>query len=190
MVLSNEDIKEEILKGGIKIYIDHKMMGVKELSASIQPASLDLHLGNSFALLSYPRFNERGNRVPVELMAKEEYQIYKSKEFVLKPNRFCLATTQECVWVPDYLVGRLEGRSSVGRKGLFIHNAGFIDPGFSGDITLELFNCTGRPVVLKEGIRICQIVFEYLNTTANPAYNGKYQNQEGVTPSRLHMDLS
>ncbi len=188
MVLSNKDIREEILKGGIKIIVDYKDMSVKELSASIQPASLDLHLGNSFALLSYPRFNERGNRVPIELTAKEEYQLYESKAFVLKPNRFCLATTQECVCIPDYLVGRLEGRSSVGRKGLFIHNAGFIDPGFSGDITLELFNCTGRPVVLKAGIRICQIVFEYMQTSASPAYSGKYQGQHGVTPSRLYMD--
>ena len=186
MVLSNLDIYEELSKGHLRI---DSYDGLVDLEKSIQPASVDLHLSRSFSILTRPKFNVYGRRVPVQIFEEEETIEYATNEFTIKPNRFVLASTMERLVIPDYLVARLEGRSSIGRKGLFIHNAGFIDPGFDGEITLELFNCTERPIIVKSGMRICQVVFEYLHTPTDKPYNGKYQGQYGATASRLHLDF-
>jgi dCTP deaminase len=99
-----------------------------------------------------------------------------------------LATTLERVSLPLDICARLEGRSSIGRMGLFIHNAGFIDPGFDGQITLELVNTGNSSIQLETGRRICQIVFEELKNPSERGYRGKYQHQNGATGSRIYLD--
>lgn len=106
--------------------------------------------------------------------------------FIIAPQEFCLATTVEKVRLPSHIGARVEGKSSWGRKGLFIHvTAGWIDPGFEGQITLELFNASRENLYFfpNEAL-ICQLSFFYLDKPALKPYQGKYQNQEGVTPAR------
>ena len=91
--------------------------------------------------------------------------------------------------MPDHLAAFVAGRSSVGRLGLQIQNAGFVDSGFQGQITLELYNQSEKPILLKAGVRICQIVFFQLDEPTAQPYQGKYQGQEGATGSRLYKDF-
>lgn len=107
---------------------------------------------------------------------------------VLLPGRFYLASTNEFIKLSDKICAFLEGRSSIGRLGLFIHNAGWIDAGFYGQITLELFNASSNCIRIYPNMRICQIVFSYLNTPAQRVYQGKYNDQVGPTPSRIYLD--
>ena len=102
---------------------------------------------------------------------------------ILKPKEFILASTNEIVNVPDNLVGIVSGKSSLARMGLAIHDAGFIDPGFSGQITLELFNKSNKAITLKKDMPICQIYFVKTDAPVENSYNGHYQNQKGVTGS-------
>jgi dCTP deaminase len=125
----------------------------------------------------------------IELNKEIEYVKYRTdKKYRIYPGDFVLATTLETVNIPDYLKAKIEGRSSVGRTGLFIQNAGHIDPGFEGQITLELFNAAPRPIVLKPGQRICQLVVARMQGLAETPYNGKYQKQKGTTGSKIHED--
>ena len=99
-----------------------------------------------------------------------------------------LASTEEYIRVPDDMAAYVEGRSSIGRLGLQIQNAGFIDAGFHGKITLELENQSQFPIELKVGTRICQIIYVKMSSTAETPYRGKYNGQSNATPSRLHQD--
>ena len=108
---------------------------------------------------------------------------------MLEPSKFVLASTQEKISVPNHLAAFVAGRSSVGRLGLQIQNAGFVDSGFQGQITLELYNQSEKPILLKAGVRICQLVFFQLDETTEQPYSGKYQGQEGATGSRLYKDF-
>ena len=108
--------------------------------------------------------------------------------YILLPGQFVLATTMEYVSLPDNLTAFVEGRSSLGRLGLFIQNAGWVDPGFQGEITLELFNANRCAIELKAGRRVGQLVFAEMDDTALKPYNGKYQGQKGATGSRVYMD--
>jgi dCTP deaminase len=92
------------------------------------------------------------------------------------------------VRLPNNLTAFVEGRSSIGRIGLFIQNAGWVDPGFAGQITLELYNASSLPIELKAGRRICQLVFCQMDRPAEFPYNGKYQNQKNATGSRVFLD--
>ena len=100
-----------------------------------------------------------------------------------------MATTRERVEVPDFLAAFVEGRSSIGRMGLFIQNAGWVDPGFCGQITLELYNANNLPIEIEAGRRICQIVFAKMDQPVESAYCGKYQNQKGAMSSRVFDDV-
>ena len=90
--------------------------------------------------------------------------------------------------LPNNVAAFIEGRSSIGRMGLFIQNAGWVDPGFSGTITLELLNANKHPIVLRAGRRICQAVFAFLDSETKYPYDGKYQGQSDTTGSRIHLD--
>ena len=173
-LLSSSNIFYEIAAGNIKINpIDDNM---------IQPVSIDLRLGNEFSYL-------KESAVPAELHDKEKCNWIKSttSAFVIKPQQFILACTQQYIELPLDIAVQLEGRSSVGRKGLFIHNAGWVDNGFKGNLTLELFNATNRPIILRKGTRICQAIFMYVNNPAK-GYEGKYNGQTGVTCSRMYLE--
>lgn len=160
----------------------------------IQPSSVDLRLGFDFLT-----FNTH-QRVCIDPMEDNTDLHQKislssaSDEFVLHPGEFVLAATLETVGLPDDLVGSVNGKSSLGRLGLLIHaTAGFIDPGFSGNITLELSNVAELPIKLRPMMRIAQVSFAQLDQPAlrpygHPDLGSKYQNQSGVEASRYHQN--
>ena len=117
-----------------------------------------------------------------------KYREIKSESIVIPPKSFILATTREYVKIPNDLVAFVEGRSSIGRMGLFIQNAGWVDPGFEGQITLELFNANQVPIRVDSGRRICQLVFSKLDKPVDKPYAGKYKGQTGTTGSRVYLD--
>ena len=159
--------------------IEEKKLILPSNTESIQPSSYDLHLDDTILI---PTNNGTVQK------NKEEVYIQRSKNgYILPSGTMVLASTSEWVNIPDDIMGKVEGISSVGRLGLFVHAAGVIDPGFKGKITLELINCSGRPIDLTDFDRIAQIIFCETKGTADP-YNGKYQNQEKVTGSRLYQE--
>lgn len=152
---------------------------------SVQPASIDLRLGGHFSIideLSTPMLSVNDSS-PAYL----EKNIQPGDTVVIPPQSFMLATTKERIRLPKHLTAFVEGRSSIGRLGVFIQNAGWIDPGFSGEITLELFNANRVPVELKVGMRVCQLVIAEVDKMTE-GYKGKYLNQTGATASRIHLD--
>ncbi|MGA1599366.1 MAG: dCTP deaminase [bacterium] len=147
----------------------------------IGPSSVDLTLSNSFSWPD-PQTEEIVLGEPVR------HQSVSTDRFVLRPHHFVLASTSETISVPEHMAAYVEGRSSIGRLGLQVQNAGFIDAGFRGQITLELANQSEFPIVLTPGTRICQIVFVQMAEPAEQPYSGKYGGQTGATPSRLEED--
>jgi len=135
--------------------------------------SIDLRLGDDFLVLDY----HTGKGV-IKFDKEPIYQKKKGK-IIIPPKEFILGTTLEYICVPPNMVSSVQGKSSIGRTGLFVQNAGWIDPGFKGNITLELFNANSLPIELKPGIRICQIFFAYTKTPAEHPYDGKYLGQKG-----------
>ncbi|MBF0276281.1 MAG: dCTP deaminase [SAR324 cluster bacterium] len=170
MILSDVDLKKLVEQG----YLPPGL--------NIGPSSVDLTLSNSFSWLM-PKEEKiiLGNEV--------SYQSIESDTFTIQANQFILASTEEFIRVPDDMAAYVEGRSSVGRLGLQVQNASFIDGGFHGKITLELENQSGYPIELRAGIRICQIVYFNMTTSAESPYHGKYNNQDRATPSRLDQDF-
>lgn len=148
----------------------------------IQPASIDLTLGNEFLKInSNPSVIEMDEPVP--------YVKVESDEFLIMPQQFVLATTNEYIEIPNGMSAFVEGRSSIGRMGLFVQNAGWVDTGFKGNITLELYNANKNvPVVIKSGRRICQLVLASMDDVADNPYNGKYQLQQGTWGSLIDKD--
>jgi dCTP deaminase len=124
----------------------------------------------------------------LDLDSEVVYREYNGDEITLPPHSFLLATTEEYIKVPDNLTAFVEGRSSVGRMGLFIQNAGWVDPGFEGNMTLELYNANSLPIRLKAGRRICQLVFCSMDQAAIKPYRGKYQGQRRTTGSLVYQD--
>lgn len=186
MILSDRSIREELATGRITIAPFEQRQ--------VQPASVDLRLGHRFR-----RF-QRSNRpfidvkLPVhDLM--EVLEIPEGEPVIVRPREFMLGTTVETVSIPADLVGRLEGRSSLGRLGIIIHStAGYIDPGFSGQVTLEISNLLDEAIALYPGMRIAQISFNRMTTPADQPYGSgdlasKYQGQEDTTASRLYLDF-
>lgn len=173
MILSDTSIKHLLETGKLGI------SPIKEIQ--IQPASVDIRLGNTFATVS------RTESV-ITFDHPVEYETVKKDTFLLQPHQFVLATTMEYIKLPSDLTARVEGRSSVGRMGLFIQNAGWVDPGFEGEITLELYNASDKPILLEYGKRVGQLVFAELDEEAMNPYNGKYQGQTGATGSRIYQD--
>ena len=148
----------------------------------IQPASIDIRLGNTFSMVddSPTGIIDLENEIPYKTITTDTY--------ILLPNQFVLATTVEYLQLPDDLTAFVEGRSSLGRMGLFIQNAGWVDPGFKGEITLELYNANRCAIELKAGRRIGQLVFAKMDDRAASPYNRKYQFQKGATGSRVFLD--
>lgn len=152
-------------------------------SNSIQPASIDCHLGRHFLLVEDRMMHT------IDMESKILYREIENDEIIIPPNSFLLATTEEYVKLPNDLTAFVEGRSSVGRIGLFIQNAGWVDPGFEGNITLELYNANSLPIRLRAGRRICQLVFCRMDQAAAKPYAGKYQGQRRTTGSRVYQDV-
>ena len=148
----------------------------------VQPASVDIRLGNTFSIV------EDLSTGIITLKDEVRYKTISTDTYILLPGQFVLATTMEYVSLPDNLTAFVEGRSSLGRLGLFIQNAGWVDPGFKGEITLELFNANRCAIELKAGRRVGQLVFAEMDDIALNPYNGKYQGQRGATGSRVYMD--
>ena len=117
-----------------------------------------------------------------------EYDKVEANEFVVPTRGFVLATTMEVIRIPNNLTAVIQGRSSVGRLGLFIQNAGWVDPGFEGAITLELYNANAAPMRIEAGRRICQLVIAQADDVVENPYHGKYQGQRETTGSRIHLD--
>ncbi len=169
--------------GTLETMIANKELVVEPLQKeSIQPASIDCHLGNNFLIVEDRKMNT------IELDQEIIYREIEADEIVIPAQSFLLATTQEYIELPDNLTSFVEGRSSIGRIGLFIQNAGWVDPGFKGQITLELYNANSLPIRLKAGRRICQLVFCKMDEKAKKPYAGKYQGQRNTTGSRVFND--
>ena len=148
----------------------------------VQPASVDIRLGDTFSIV------EDLSTGIITLKDEVRYKTINTDTYILLPGQFVLATTMEYVSLPDNLTAFVEGRSSLGRLGLFIQNAGWVDPGFQGEITLELFNANRCAIELKAGRRVGQLVFAEMDDIGMKPYNGKYQGQRGATGSRVYMD--
>jgi dCTP deaminase len=153
----------------------------------LQPASLDVRLGATFAVFR----RDRAQVIDPKKDSKEllDYRTVKDGEhFVLHPGEFVLAHTLERVGMPADLVARVEGKSSLGRLGLLVHStAGFIDPGFDGQVTLELACVNSIPILLYPGMPIGQLSFDRTRPV-RVGYSGKYVGQSGPTPSRYHQN--
>ncbi|MDY6836135.1 MAG: dCTP deaminase [Chloroflexota bacterium] len=187
MVLSDHSIKEEISNG--RIIIDPLDWDC------IQPASVDIHLGDKLLVFKTWRdpFYIDVRQNPANL--NDMVEIKENNPFFLQPGEFVLGSTVESLTLPADIVGRLEGKSSLGRIGLLIHStAGYVDPGWSGNLTLELSNVAKLPITLYPNMRIGQISFLRLTTAADIAYGdpqlgSKYQGQSEPTPSKCYMDF-
>jgi len=174
MILSDRSIRKLLKKGELLVEpLDE---------AQVQCSSVDLRLGGEIAVY------EEGASIDVKEEIKGVKVIKFGEYFEIKPKEFVLATTLEYVKLPPYLTAFVEGRSSLGRLGLFIENAGWVDAGFEGQITLELYNANRVPIRLYKGMRICQLVFAKLDAEPTKVYGGKYRGQRGVVPSRIFLD--
>jgi dCTP deaminase len=188
MILSDRDILARLETGDLVVD------PIEDLDLQVQPASVDVRLGRRF--LEF----ERANVPCIHPNREDELDDYVTEtvvddddEFVLHPGDFVLGTTKERVEIPPDLVAQVEGRSSLGRLAVVVHaTAGFIDPGFSGKITLELSNLGKVPVALTPGMRISQLVFTELSSRAERPYGeergSKYQDQDGPEASRIRGD--
>ncbi|WP_457625075.1 dCTP deaminase [Persephonella sp.] len=178
MILSDRKIKE---------LLNRKELVIEPIDSNqIQPSSVDLRLGNDF--LIYPEEIEILDVKNPDLGNQLKKVVADEEGFVIQPKHFILATTREYIKLPDYLTAFVEGRSSLGRLGLFIENAGWVDAGFEGNITLEFYNANSRPLRIYPGMRICQLVFAQMEQPAENPYRGKYQGQRGTTASRIYLD--
>lgn len=148
----------------------------------VQPASVDVRLGTHFLRID----DENADYINLEDPIK--YTEFDGDSVVIPPRSFLLATTMEYVKLPGDLTAFVEGRSSIGRAGLFIQNAGWVDAGFEGEITLELFNASSLPIRLEAGRRIAQLVFAKMDQEAASPYRGKYQGQRKAIGSRVYLD--
>jgi dCTP deaminase len=181
VILSDHSIREAIAAGRIQLDPSSEEY--------IQPASVDVRLDRYFRVFlnhTMPVIDVKKNLEELTRLV----EIEDGNSFVLHPGEFVLGSTLERVALPDDLVARIEGKSSLGRLGLLIHStAGFIDPGWDGHITLELSNVANLPITLYPGMKIGQISFLAMTTPADVPYGAaslgsKYQGQRGPTPSR------
>ncbi|WP_404805978.1 dCTP deaminase [Methanobrevibacter smithii] len=181
----------------MKQYLEEGKIVIDSLKdeQQIQPSSVDMRLGDEFKVFKVirkPYIDPKDEEDIAEYM--ESSTVPEGEAFIIHPNEFALATTQEYVKVPDDLVARVEGRSSMGRLGVTMHvTAGYVDPGFEGRITLEISNIGAMPVALYPGQRVCQLVFETMTTPAelpygHPKRNSKYMKQLKPESSRVKLD--
>lgn len=186
MVLSDRSIQEEIAKGRLRIDPFDP--------ALIQPASIDVRLDRVFRVFRVTHHPYIDVRQPMEDLT-EEVVIEGERPFFIHPGEFVLGSTLETVTLPDDIVAQVEGKSSLGRLGLLIHaTAGYVDPGWTGKLTLELSNSAKIPIALYYGMRIGQLSFLRMSTPVerpygSPELGSKYQGQTGPTPSRYHLNF-
>ena len=186
MLLSDRDIKAEISAGRVKVEPFD--------AAMIQPSSVDVRLDRFFRVFENHKYSVIDPSIEQPDLTRE-VAVEANEEFILHPGEFVLASTYEIITLPDDIAGRLEGKSSLGRLGLLTHStAGFIDPGFSGHITLELSNVANLPVKLFPGMKIGQLCLIKLSSPAEHPYGSaiyasRYQGQRGPTPSRSFMNF-
>ncbi len=189
MILSDTDIQRSIESGRVGI---EGMVG--NASSHIHASSMDLHLGSVFKLYEHSKFALLDPKNPESFKGNTRtVQVEAGEPFIVQPGEFVLGVTMEKITVPDDLVVRVEGRSSLGRLGIIVHStAGFVDPGFSGTITLEISNLNRLPVALYPGMRVCQVAFEEMSSPAARPYHkkpgSKYQGQSLPEESRLSDD--
>ncbi|MBM3720479.1 MAG: dCTP deaminase [Actinobacteria bacterium] len=186
MLLSDRDIAAEIKSGRVKVEpFDPKM---------IQPSSVDVRLDRFFRVFENHRYEVIDPSIEQSELTRE-VAVAPDDFFILHPGEFVLASTYEVITLPDDIAGRLEGKSSLGRLGLLTHStAGFIDPGFSGHITLELSNVANLPVKLYPGMKIGQLCLIKLSSSAehpygSALYGSRYQGQRGPTPSKSWLNF-
>ncbi len=187
MLLSDRDIRAQI---------DSGRLGIDPYDPTlVQPSSVDVRLDRMFRVFN----NQRYTHIDPKQRQDELTTLVEplaGEPFVLHPGEFVLGSTLESCTLPDDLAGRLEGKSSLGRLGLLTHStAGFIDPGFSGHITLELSNVANLPITLWPGMKVGQLCLIRLSSPAeNPygsaAVGSKYQGQRGPTPSRAYLNFT
>ena len=186
MVLSDRTIKAEIAAGRLVLEPYDESL--------VQPSSIDVRVDRKFRVFHNSRHPYIDVRKPMEDLT-ELVTVKPEEPFVLHPGEFVLGQTLEQVKLPDDLVGRLEGKSSIGRLGLLIHStAGFIDPGFRGNLTLELSNVANLPITIYHGMPIGQISFMRMDGPVERSYGSdeagsKYQGQTEPTPSRFHLNF-
>ena len=187
MLLSDRSIRDELERGGIAIEpLDDD---------AVQPSSVDLRLDSTFRVFhnhSVPLLDVRTDQTGIT----ETIELPAGQRLALQPGELILGSTLERVSISERLVGRLEGKSSLGRLGLLIHStAGFIDPGWTGHLTLNLYNAAKLPILLYPGMKVCQVSFLEMTTAADVPYGtararSKYQGQQGPGPSRSYEDFA
>ncbi len=186
MLLSDRDIRKEIAATRISLEpFDAEM---------VQPSSVDVRIDRYFRVFEnhrYPHIDPSIEQAELTRLVEPD----GDEPFILHPGEFVLGSTYEVVTLPDDVAARLEGKSSLGRLGLLTHStAGFIDPGFSGHVTLELSNVATLPIKLWPGMKIGQLCFFRLSSPSEHPYGSKkygsrYQGQRGPTPSRSHLNF-
>lgn len=190
MILSDRELRARLQSGSIGIDPP------PELEVQLQPASIDLRLASTFIVYQLPHVACIDPHDPKTVGTyTQTIEIPAGEAFILQPGEFALGSTVERVTVPVDLVARVEGRSSIGRLAVVVHaTAGFIDPGFEGQITLELANLGRCAVKLYPGMRISQVVFHQLSSPAERPYGlhrtSKYQGQAGPVTSRIDSDVA
>ena len=186
MVLSDRTIKEEVAAGRLVFDPYDETL--------VQPSSVDMRVDRSFRVFNNSRYPFMDVREPMENLT-ELVTVEDDEAFVLHPGEFVLGQTLERVSLPDDLVARLEGKSSLGRLGLVIHStAGFVDPGFEGNLTLELSNLANLPITIYHGMPIGQISFMRMDGPVENPYGAeeagsKYQGQAEPTASRFYLNF-
>jgi dCTP deaminase len=186
VVLSDRTIREEIAAGRIRIEPFD--------AALVQPSSVDVRVDRRFRVFHNARYPYIDVRRPMDDLT-ELVEVTGDEPFILHPGEFVLGQTLERVTLPDDLVARLEGKSSLGRLGLLIHStAGFVDSGFSGNLTLELSNVANLPITIYHGMPIGQISFMRMDGPVERPYGSeatgaKYQGQTEPTASRFHLNF-
>jgi len=186
VLLSDRDIRAEVQSGRVRVEPYDEGM--------IQPSSIDVRLDRFFRVFENHKYSVIDPSVEQSELTRA-VEVGPKEFFILHPGEFVLASTYEVISLPDDLAGRLEGKSSLGRLGLLTHStAGFIDPGFSGHITLELSNVANLPVKLFPGMKIGQLCLIRLSSPAehpygSALYGSRYQGQRGPTPSRSWMNF-
>jgi dCTP deaminase len=188
MILSDADILRRLEEGDLVVE------PLDDPDIQIQPASIDLRLGREFLEFQHaniPCIHPNSEQEVADYV--EETVVDADDEYILHPGDFVLGTTHERVEIPDDLIAHVEGRSSLGRLAIVVHaTAGLADPGYQGQITLELSNLGTAPVALSPGMRISQLTFTELKTPADRPYGdergSKYQGQKGPQASKIQGD--
>lgn len=186
MLLSDRDIRAEVDAG-------HVVLDPFDPTL-VQPSSVDLRLDRFFRVFVNHRYTHIDPAQRQDDLT-ELVEPVAEEPFVLHPGEFVLGSTLEIITLPTHLAGRLEGKSSLGRLGLLTHStAGFIDPGFSGHVTLELSNVATLPIMLWPGMKVGQLCLFRLSSPAerpygDASYGSRYQHQRGPTPSRAYLNF-